>query len=361
MSAQAFVLGDLSVSPSQFTVFHAVLPFTQTVPVDVRDIQVQIGSAGDYERWGLTRSDAVKFIRPRVVLTSDAAGYIELVSADPVAEPSFDLVLWIAHLQQKMPVHYKVTVAEKTTLIKGDALMVPLSPVLAASAPAPRKAVQLAAVQTPAREVSVKTGGPETSAVHPDAGVSMQIPAEREAAQALELEVRKPPAPLPAPYVTVLMPHLSLTKYELLLGLVVGSSVLLLMGFLLGRYRWSQPREAMDEAESLHAHSRAEPAPKPMPRAQEGMSPQGVSDDGGVLPTVPAPVRPTMRPTLVADSTRKQRATQPRTVAEDRINLAKIYISMGDAMTARSVLDEVIAQGSEPETAQALKLIQQLV
>ena len=375
-SAHAIVLADLTVSSSQFTVFHAVVPFSQALPGAAREIQVQTGSQNDYERWGLTRAEALKFIRPRVVLTSEEAGYIELVSADPVAEQTFDLLLWVIHAQQKMPVHYKVTVADKSTVSKGEVMLVPLT---ALPAPAP-----LPTPNKPLLNNFVQANLPSAprNVVSSSAQASIQItnvsavPASSNAADAAPIAAHSSevsplvaePTPtqetIPAdlksqaagPFVTVLMPHLSLSKNELMLWLSLVCSALLLLGFMLGRLHWGR-RQHAPNAELENQQTDQDVHVRSTGPAHE-VSPHAYAPDAKVAETVrPMPTRPT----LVVDSSRKIRASQPRTVAEDRINLAKIYLNMGDATTAKSVLDEVIAEGSEPETTQALKLIKELV
>lgn len=374
ISSPAFTLADLTVSSSQFTVFHAVLPFSQALPGASREIQVQTGSPSDYERWGLTRAEASKFIRPRVVLTREDAGYIELVSADPVAEQTFDLVLWVSHAQQKIPMHYKVTVAEKPTVSKGEVMLVPptalpAAPLPAANKPLPNKFVQAIPLTPPtAVSSSAQASVPiaNASAVPalangsdgaPNASNSLKLsPLADDPAPSDKTMPDGLTTPTPAPFVTVLMPHVSLSKNELMLGLALVCCALLLLGFLLGRQRWGRPQEATS------SELASQPPDLEVPMRSTGLANEASPVVFASESKVDEPVRPTpTRPTLVVDSVRKTRASQPRSVAEDRLNLAKIYLSMGDAATAKSVLDEVIADGSEPETTQALKLIKEMV
>jgi FimV-like protein len=375
LSAHAIVLADLTVSSSQFTVFHAVLPFSQALPGASREIQVQTGSPNDYERWGLTRAEALKFIRPRVVLTSEDAGYIELVSADPVAEQTFDLLLWVNHAQQKMPVHYKVTVAEKSTVSKGEVMPLPLTVLPAASLPPPNKPLPNKFVQanlpSPSRngvsisaQASVPIANASAVPASPSGGDGTPIAPDSLAASTWLAEPTPAQATTPAdlksqaagPFVTVLMPHLSLSKNELMLWSAFVCSALLLLGFLLGRQHWGRRQNAPNTELEIQQTDQDEPERSAGPA--HAVSPDAFAPEAKPAETVrPMPTRPT----LVVDSARKMRASPPRTVAEDRLNLAKIYLSMGDAATAKSVLDEVIAEGSEPETTQALKLIKEMV
>jgi FimV-like protein len=370
ISSHALALADLTVSSSQFTVFHAVLPFSQALPGASREIQVQTGSPSDYERWGLTRAEALKFIRPRVVLTGEDAGYIELVSADPVAEQTFDLMLWVSHAQQKIPMHYKVTVDAKPTVSKGEVMLVPLTALPAAPLPAPNKALPNKFVQanplTPRNAVS--SSAPARAPIAnaswvpalasgadgaPNASDTLMLAETAPSAKALPDDLKTTTT---VPVVTVLLPHVNLSKIELMLGLALVCCALMLLGFLLGRQRWGRQQDAaITEVAS-------QPPDLHVPMRSTGPANEARDHVFGTKSTVDEPVRPTpTRPTLVVDSARKMRGSQPRTVAEDRLNLAKIYLSMGDAATAKSVLDEVIAEGSEPETTQALKLMKEMV
>ncbi|WP_194945332.1 FimV/HubP family polar landmark protein [Limnohabitans sp. DM1] len=371
ISSHAFTLADLTVSSSQFTVFHAVLPFSQTLPGASREIQVQTGSPSDYERWGLTRAEALKFIRARVVLTREDAGYIELVSADPVAEQTFDLLLWVSHGQQKMPLHYKVTVAEKSTVSKGEVMLVPLTaPLPASNKPLPNNFVQanLPSISRNVETNSVPASAPigKFSTVTASANAADGAPKAQDTLTLSPLVAEPNPteetmpddlkSQTEGPFVTVLMPHLSLSKTELMVWLALVCSALLLLGFLLGRQHWGRRLDAPNtEPESQSPELNV---PVRSARPAHEVSSHAFTQEAKVADNVrPIPTRPT----LVVDSARKTRASPPRTVAEDRLNLAKIYLSMGDATTAKSVLDEVIAEGSEPETTQALKLIQEMV
>lgn len=370
ISSHALALADLTVSSSQFTVFHAVLPFSQALPGASREIQVQTGSPSDYERWGLTRTEALKYIRPRVVLTGEDAGYIELVSADPVAEQTFDLMLWVSHAQQKIPMHYKVTVTEKPTVSKGEVMLVPLTALPAALLPAPNKALPNKFEQvTPLPPRNAVSSGVQTSAPiangstvpasvraadgAPNASDNWTLAETAPSAKVLPADLKTPTT---APLVTVLLPHVSLSKIELMLGLALACCALLLLGFLLGRQRWGRQQDAsITELAS-------QPPDLDVPMRSTGPANEARAHVFGSESKVAEPVRPTpARPTLVVDSARKTRASQPRSVAEDRINLAKIYLSMGDAVTAKTVLDQVIAEGAEPETTQALQLIKEMV
>jgi FimV-like protein len=49
-----------------------------------------------------------------------------------------------------------------------------------------------------------------------------------------------------------------------------------------------------------------------------------------------------------------------KSAADSHIDLAKIYLSMGDPTTAQMVLQQVLAHGTEAERAQAEKLMQEM-
>lgn len=77
-----------------------------------------------------------------------------------------------------------------------------------------------------------------------------------------------------------------------------------------------------------------------------------------LLPRKPATALPT--PKLAQGNSRARKMRKTKSAADSHIDLAKIYLSMGDPTTAQMVLQQVLAHGTEAERAQAEKLMQEM-
>lgn len=78
-----------------------------------------------------------------------------------------------------------------------------------------------------------------------------------------------------------------------------------------------------------------------------------------VVARTPATALPT--PGLVSVSGRTKKAGKTKSLGDSNIDLAKIYMSMGDPTTAQLLLQQVMEQGTAAEKAQAEQLMQEMV
>jgi FimV-like protein len=78
-----------------------------------------------------------------------------------------------------------------------------------------------------------------------------------------------------------------------------------------------------------------------------------------VVARTPATALPT--PGLASVPGRSKKAGKAKSLGDSNIDLAKIYMSMGDPTTAQMLLQQVMEQGSAAEKAQAEQLMQEMV
>ena len=113
------------------------------------------------------------------------------------------------------------------------------------------------------------------------------------------------------------------------------------------------PHDATPQ-ESLHSMEVADLALEP-----EASAPINPVASVTIVARPPATALPT--PGLSANKGRATKAQKTKSAGNANIDLAKIYLSMGDPATAQMVLQEVMQQGTEAEKTLAEQLMQEMV
>lgn len=79
-----------------------------------------------------------------------------------------------------------------------------------------------------------------------------------------------------------------------------------------------------------------------------------------VLPRTPATALPTPRLPSSQGRTKAPKKIKPKSAGDSNIDLAKIYLSMGDPATAHTVLQQVMTHGSDAEKALAKQMMEDI-
>ncbi len=103
--------------------------------------------------------------------------------------------------------------------------------------------------------------------------------------------------------------------------------------------------------------------------ADDGAAPEGPEDSDGLEVSADEPSTPELDASLPAESTATDEVEEPAKAeeaalsdedAEVKLDLARAYISMEDPDSARTLLEEILADGSDAQREQAQKLIDRL-
>jgi FimV-like protein len=122
LPAHALSLGNLTVSSNASPSFTASLPFSDDKPVRLPELQTRLATDAEYAQWGMQMAPVVRELRVRVVPASQTVGYVELFSPNALSQDNFDLLVWAAYAGQTMLTHYKVSVLDVPSLVKGKTL-----------------------------------------------------------------------------------------------------------------------------------------------------------------------------------------------------------------------------------------------
>jgi FimV-like protein len=93
-----------------------------------------------------------------------------------------------------------------------------------------------------------------------------------------------------------------------------------------------------------------------MPASGRSLKPTSVMTAASRMPATALPT-----PRLMPDKHLSKKSLKSKSMANEHIDLAKIYLSMGDPGTAQMVLQQVIEEGTEAEKSIASHLMQQMV
>ncbi len=384
----ALTLGDLAVSSRPAPSFNASLPFSDDKTVRLSELQTRIATDAEYAQWGLQMPKDVRQLRIRVVPASKTVGYIELYSLNPLTQDSFDLLVWASYAGQTILTRYKVVLLDMPSLIKGKTLsassaaQTQQTPTTYAKA---KKAQAAPVNQAPSPALNASEPG-TSSQDTPTSSTNVEATASESAAPEIRSAASETPPPTAAIAATseaaseiTDSPSTGTDRGWGISGWVIASSaILFLLGFLMGKRRnrahtvspASTPAQNNTAAheDAVVAHPSAKPST---------MTPAAVdSPSTGVKQTPPAEVsahgvhitsasRPpsTALPTpgLLASRGRPIKRQQIKSAGNANIDLAKIYLSMGDPSTAQMVLQQVMEEGTEVERTAARQLLQEMI
>jgi FimV-like protein len=420
LSAHALTLGDLAVPSTAAPHFSASFPFSDDRPVKLSEMQARVATRGEYARLGFPMSSVVRELRVRVVPASATVGYVELYSPSQLSQNHFDLLIWSSYFGQTTLTHYRVALNEMPFLIKGKVLSstsaqspTPRSEVAATAVEKTKKNPRSKKTLSPTVAIDSDAVTPsETESAEDPANII--TPAIEQAnptplAAAVngstnEARMASDTSSTASHVSPPLMEALPATTFTQTQGqfntvgmLLVASLVLFLVGFFAGRLRSGLriPRTAAKPTsiDSLEPTKRdlAHPAPPPNQShdadfysAAPAMhfAQQASSEQGGIHGSTHEILLPPVMPTHVAPhaafsskavtrasasalptpgfdnrSGRNKKTGHTKSAGNANIDLAKIYLSMGDPSTALMMLRQVAEQGSDAEKAAAKQLI----
>ncbi len=422
MPSHALTLGDLAVSSSAAPSFSASFPFSDDRPVRLTEMQARLATRGEYARWGYPTPAVLRELRVRVVPASETVGYVELYSPVPLSQNNFDLLVWSTYAGQTTMTHYRVSLNEVPSLIKGKALSSAqvLTPTSRAETPAvalaekPKKNARTSKATVAAATASSDTvkqvdtelttaeiiwvqdqplpaqepvnPTPIAAAVNGSASDSKMVQASQADAPSLLLAAdARPPS---------LVSKDSDSEFNTGGAILVSSLVLFLIGFLVGRLRGNRiktvhPASSERAAAEHHDKAAARASQRSVdselfgsvpatafshalsperPRWRDGphedlapmvmTAPVRHAQGSSVIARKPASSLPT--PGLAHGIGRSRKTSQTKSAAHANIDLAKIYLSMGDPSTAQKLLQQVMEQGNEAEKDTATQLLNEM-
>ena len=388
--SHALTMGDLAVSSRPSPSFNASLPFSDDKPVRLSKLQTRIATDAEYAQWGLQMHKDVRQLRIRVVPASKTVGYIELYSLSPLTQDSFDLLVWASYAGQTMLTRYKVVLLDMPSLIKGKTLSASSAtqtqPQQTNTTHAKAKKAKAPPVNEPASQ-ALSTSEPETSSPNtPTPPENVEATASENVTPDIRTaasETTPPAAALvatsePASDMTDQTPSWTDRGLGISAWVIASSAILFLFGFLMGRRRnraapVSAPSRTSHDDTARHdgtlvAHpSTTKSTPMtPVAVASPSTAIQQESIAEASAPGVQLAVsRPSATalptPGLLASRGRPIKRQQIKSAGNANIDLAKIYLSMGEPSTAQMVLQQVMEEGTEAERAAARQLLQEMV
>ena len=383
--SHALSLGGLAISSRTAPHFSASVPFSDNHPVRLSELQTRIATDAEHAQWGLQQPPSeIRHLRIRVVPASKTVGYIELYSLTPLSQESFDLLIWASYAGQTILTQYKVALLDLPTLIEGKTLSASHTPTAKPALSA--KSTKLNSVTEISTDLSQQVSPQENLKSIPPAPQAMPI-------SVMETQVSSVPRPTstsPADKGLVKADQTWTEDLPSIYGLVIGCCLLVfLIGFLLGKRPQTAIQASTSAAPNKRDASLRSPVQAPTQAGASGqpaVPPHSTSEFLITERFVPVDaVATVVHPTAMAaesagriTSASKACATAlptpglrmpaQRHMPDDReksagkanIDLAKIYLSMGDPSTAQMVLQEVIQEGSESEKAIAQQLLKQM-
>lgn len=303
LPAHALSLGNLTVSSNASTSFTASLPFSDDKPVRLPELQTRLATDAEYAQWGMPMAPVVRELRVRVVPASQTVGYVELFSPTALSQDNFDLLVWASYAGQTMLTHYKVSLQDVPSLIKGKTLSTSQAPASTWPgqdvSPKAWRDKPPKAASAPKASVSA-SASVQASVPPPAAALPLEpLPLKPSAAPAPTEVVSASPSAQPAkpPSVSAAVnaspPTTADAQADSIWGsgalLLVFSLVLFLFGFLVGRMR-SQP--ATHSLPGLSRHAAVSPSlssarPPATPRRPTPAMPPGAQPFMPVFNTLP--------------------------------------------------------------------------
>lgn len=384
-ASHALSLGGLAISSRTAPHFSASAPFSDNQPVRLSELRTRLATDAEYAQWGLQPPSEAHQLRIRVVPASPTAGYIELSSLTPLSQENFDLLVWASYAGQTLLTQYKVTLLDVPTLIKGKTVSESREPTFT---PPTRSSA------SPAKPPVQRPAAPPVQAAPKEDLPPQPLAPAATPAPPPEVPVSPPLPQALAPTSATPAAQGDQTWTEDLQGTygpaIACALVVFLFGFLVGRQarkaapvraraapdprHVALPRAPLPSPPQATASPPAPLSPSPAPATWATEPPLPVSTCAAQTDLAPAASGPVARMTPVTKASATALPTPGLTVpaqpslpsdegksaGQAHIDLAKIYLSMGDPSTARMVLQEVIQEGSASEKSMAQQLIQQM-
>jgi len=353
---QALTLGDLTTSSITASKFNASMPFSDDKTVRLDQLQARIATESEYRQWGIPSSKVLEQLQLRVTPVSATVGYVEFMAPSALSQNEFDLLVWTRYGQHSALKLFKVKLNNVPSLIKGTVLS--MSEVRTSSPIASGKWIQkreeksqgstsnnidAARIATETTNVSRKTLPPQFSssalklseAIEPTRINNSTPPSTEEPPQLHQIEPT---------WIEKNMPHLSWAGAS---GLLVFA-----IGLVIGRLSHRKNKHSLQGNETAASSAHKKDPSQAVMSASISTSIHNTSSPRGsaTLSTFDN----------LYPNNRLTKNHSEKTRGQTNIDLAKIYLSMGDPSTAQMLLSEVIAQGDEDEKKIANQLLKSI-